>query len=178
MTWPCGSARGWSLRGSRSAGSATRGTLGSTARNPSHTASAADLAAEAADNGLPPVGFLNPTLYGLALNAKTYKQILHDPVDGKSGDYRTVKGFDLVTGLGRVQLGVQRPAGRLDSEGDARLAVRDDDAGERRGVERQLHGETPGGGFHGPRCLGSFAGGSVVLRERAPVTALAPVRDG
>jgi subtilase family serine protease len=55
---------------------------------------------QAAANGQPPVGFLNPTLYGLASNKQVYRQILHDAVGGKSGVYKTVRGFDLVTGLG------------------------------------------------------------------------------
>jgi subtilase family serine protease len=55
---------------------------------------------QAADNGKPPVGFLNPTVYGLAKKKKTYKAIFHDVVGGVSGLYTAVKGYDLVTGLG------------------------------------------------------------------------------
>ncbi|MGD0191236.1 MAG: S53 family peptidase [Rhizomicrobium sp.] len=55
---------------------------------------------QASTNSQPPVGFFNPTIYGLASNAQIYGQILHDAVGNKSGLYKTVKGFDLVTGLG------------------------------------------------------------------------------
>jgi len=55
---------------------------------------------QAAANGKPAVGFLNPTIYGLAGNATTYASILHDETSGTSGKYSAVAGFDLVTGLG------------------------------------------------------------------------------
>ena len=55
---------------------------------------------QATANGMPPVGFLNPTLYGLAMKKQTYKTILHDVIGGESGKYKAVKGYDLVTGLG------------------------------------------------------------------------------
>jgi kumamolisin len=54
---------------------------------------------EAAANGLPPVGFLNPTLYALA-GVGNYDKLFHDETKGKSGKYRAVKGYDLVTGIG------------------------------------------------------------------------------
>ncbi|HEY6577696.1 MAG TPA: S53 family peptidase [Rhizomicrobium sp.] len=54
---------------------------------------------EAAANGLPPVGFLNPMLYGLA-GGGNYDRLFHDERRGTSGKYRAVKGYDLVTGLG------------------------------------------------------------------------------
>jgi subtilase family serine protease len=54
---------------------------------------------QAAANGKGPVGFLNLTLYGLA-GGSTYSTILHDETRGKSGIYKCVAGYDLVTGLG------------------------------------------------------------------------------
>jgi subtilase family serine protease len=54
---------------------------------------------QAAKSGKPPVGFFNPLLYGLVKNDST---VLHDPVGNKSGVYKTVKGYDLVTGLGSL----------------------------------------------------------------------------
>ncbi|HTT84615.1 MAG TPA: S53 family peptidase [Rhizomicrobium sp.] len=54
---------------------------------------------EAAANGQPPVGFLNPTLYTLA-DGGGYGLLFHDETEGKSGKYEAVKGYDLVTGLG------------------------------------------------------------------------------
>jgi kumamolisin len=54
---------------------------------------------QGAANGQPAVGFLNPTLYDLAGTAR-YTRLFHDVVGGRSGDYRAVKGYDLVTGLG------------------------------------------------------------------------------
>jgi subtilase family serine protease len=53
---------------------------------------------QAAAAGKPPVGFLNPALYGIG--AAIYKQAYHDELKGKSGVYRSVRGYDLVTGLG------------------------------------------------------------------------------
>ncbi len=54
---------------------------------------------QAAANKKPPVGFLNPTLYGLA-GGSSYAKIFHDETSGRSGLYRCVTGYDLVTGLG------------------------------------------------------------------------------
>jgi kumamolisin len=54
---------------------------------------------QAAANGQAPVGFLNPTLYGLA-GGGNYDTLFHDETKGKSGKYRAVKDFDLVTGIG------------------------------------------------------------------------------
>jgi subtilase family serine protease len=54
---------------------------------------------QAATNGKPTVGFLNPTLYALA-GGSSYHSILHDETKGKSGIYSAVPGYDLVTGLG------------------------------------------------------------------------------
>lgn len=54
---------------------------------------------QAEKNGKPVVGFFNPLLYGLMMNQPS---ALHDPVRHKSGKFKTVKGFDLVTGLGSL----------------------------------------------------------------------------
>jgi subtilase family serine protease len=81
-------------------GKCNEGWGGTSFASPMWTGFLALVNQQAATNGQPPVGFLNPTLYGLAGNKKTYKTILHDVVGGKSGLYKTVKGYDLVTGLG------------------------------------------------------------------------------
>ena len=52
---------------------------------------------QAAKEEKPVVGFFNPQLYGLMRNSPA---ILHDPRRHTSGKFKTVKGFDLVTGLG------------------------------------------------------------------------------
>jgi xanthomonalisin len=57
---------------------------------------------EAAMRGLPRVGFLNPLVYGMGLDAG-YPQTFHDVASGKSGKYTAVTGYDLVTGLGSPQ---------------------------------------------------------------------------
>ena len=59
----------------------------------------------AASKGLPPVGFLNPTLYamGKGSNAIPYTTLFHDIVGGNNGSatqYPAVTGYDLVTGWG------------------------------------------------------------------------------
>jgi len=54
---------------------------------------------EAKQNGLSPVGFINPILYTLA-NGDAYDLLFHDETHGTSGKYKAVKGYDLVTGLG------------------------------------------------------------------------------
>jgi subtilase family serine protease len=54
---------------------------------------------QAAAESKPPVGFFNPLLYE-AMRATP--AILHDPVRHRSGEFRTVKGYDLVTGLGSL----------------------------------------------------------------------------
>jgi hypothetical protein len=54
---------------------------------------------EALQNALSPVGLLNPALYTLA-NGGGYDLLFHDETEGKSGKYKAVKGYDLVTGLG------------------------------------------------------------------------------
>lgn len=54
---------------------------------------------QAANESKPVIGFFNPLLYG-AMRSDT--SILHDPVRHRSGAFRTVKGYDLVTGLGSL----------------------------------------------------------------------------
>ena len=54
---------------------------------------------QAATNGKPAIGFLAPTVYGLA-GGSSYHTVLHDVIGGESGKYTAVKGFDLVTGVG------------------------------------------------------------------------------
>jgi len=81
-------------------GKCNEGWGGTSFASPMWTGFLALVNQQGAANGLPPVGFLNPTLYGLAANKKTYKTIFHDVIGGKSGLYTAVKGYDLVTGLG------------------------------------------------------------------------------
>jgi subtilase family serine protease len=52
---------------------------------------------QALKKGKPTVGFLNPTLYGMA---KGDRKLLHDVIGNKSGKFPAVKGYDLVGGLG------------------------------------------------------------------------------
>ncbi len=47
----------------------------------------------------PPIGFLNPTIYGVAAKT-TYPQVFHDVTLGASGFYSCTPSFDLVTGVG------------------------------------------------------------------------------
>jgi subtilase family serine protease len=54
---------------------------------------------QAAAEGKPPVGFLNPTLYALGHKAK-YATSMHDITVGKSGIFSCTPSYDLVTGLG------------------------------------------------------------------------------
>jgi kumamolisin len=55
---------------------------------------------QAAANGVPPVGFLNASLYALA-GGNNYNAVLHDVVNGQCGKgYAAVTGYDLMTGLG------------------------------------------------------------------------------
>jgi kumamolisin len=54
---------------------------------------------QAANRSRPPVGFFNPSLY---TRMRSDRSILHDPIRHKSGAFRTVKGYDLVTGLGSL----------------------------------------------------------------------------
>ncbi len=54
---------------------------------------------QAAAEGKPPVGFLNPTLYALGHKTK-YATSMHDITVGKSGLFNCTPSYDLVTGLG------------------------------------------------------------------------------
>lgn len=54
---------------------------------------------QAATNGEPPLGFLNPTLYSLGTGSN-YKSDFHDITSGTDGKYSDVAGYDLVTGWG------------------------------------------------------------------------------
>lgn len=56
------------------------------------------------NNGQPPVGFINPTLYAFGLSPN-YRNSLHDITQGNNGHdnnpgYNAVPGYDLVTGWG------------------------------------------------------------------------------
>ncbi len=59
---------------------------------------------QAANNGNPGVGFINPTIYAAnEVGGKTstaYASTFHDVTSGTSGSYSAAKGFDLVTGWG------------------------------------------------------------------------------
>jgi hypothetical protein len=60
---------------------------------------------QAAQNGRPPVGFLNPAIYGLA-QSSLYSSLFHDTTNGNNTNYNgstkfyAVPGFDLCTGWG------------------------------------------------------------------------------
>jgi xanthomonalisin len=57
---------------------------------------------EAANRGLPRIGFLNPLVYRIG-RGTGYASAFHDIVGGKSGKYTAVDSYDLVTGLGSPQ---------------------------------------------------------------------------
>jgi kumamolisin len=54
---------------------------------------------QAAANGDPPIGFLNPTIYAQNVTS-SYDTDFHDITSGTSGSYSAVAGYDLVTGWG------------------------------------------------------------------------------
>jgi subtilase family serine protease len=54
---------------------------------------------QAATNGQPPVGFLNPVLYVLGTGSN-FNSDFHDITSGSNGAYSAVVGYDLVTGWG------------------------------------------------------------------------------
>ena len=54
---------------------------------------------KAAQDGQPPVGFLNPTVYALA-GTHFYPRAMHDITIGTSGLYSCTYKYDMVTGLG------------------------------------------------------------------------------
>jgi hypothetical protein len=54
---------------------------------------------QAAANGGPAVGFINPTIYAQNVTAR-YATDFHDIASGTSGSFSAVPGYDLVTGWG------------------------------------------------------------------------------
>ncbi len=54
---------------------------------------------QAANRGDARVGFLNPTLYGIATGSG-FSSDFHDSTSGSNGAYSAVRGYDLVTGWG------------------------------------------------------------------------------
>ena len=54
---------------------------------------------QAAANGKPPLGFLNPSLYRIGIGS-SYDSDFHDITSGSNGEYSAVIGYDLVTGWG------------------------------------------------------------------------------
>ena len=54
---------------------------------------------QAAKQGLPRIGFLNPVVYTLGAT-QAYPSLFHDQTSGTSGKFHAVPGFDLVTGFG------------------------------------------------------------------------------
>jgi subtilase family serine protease len=54
---------------------------------------------QAAENGKPRVGFLNPAIYGIGGGAN-YQSDLHDIVSGNNGVFSALPGYDLATGWG------------------------------------------------------------------------------
>jgi subtilase family serine protease len=55
---------------------------------------------QAASEGKPRIGFLNPLVYGIGGQAGTYAAAFHDTLGNTSGKYTAVAGYDLVAGLG------------------------------------------------------------------------------
>lgn len=56
---------------------------------------------QAAANGQPTVGFLNPTLYQIGIGI-SYTSDFHDITSGSNGMYSAIAGYDLVTGWGSL----------------------------------------------------------------------------
>ncbi len=54
---------------------------------------------QAAANGAPPLGFINPTIYAQNITAG-YATDFHDVASGTSGSFSAAPGYDLVTGWG------------------------------------------------------------------------------
>ncbi len=54
---------------------------------------------EAADNGYPTIGFINPTIYPVGVSSN-YTTQFHDVTSGNNDTYSAVTGYDLVTGWG------------------------------------------------------------------------------
>jgi xanthomonalisin len=57
---------------------------------------------QAAANGEPTVGFINPALYDIGIGS-TFTSDFHDITKGSNGGYSSVVGYDLVTGWGSPQ---------------------------------------------------------------------------
>jgi kumamolisin len=58
-----------------------------------------------AANAVPPIGFLNPTIYAQNVTS-SYSADFHDITSGTSGSYSAVTGYDLVTGWGSPNAGL------------------------------------------------------------------------
>jgi subtilase family serine protease len=58
-----------------------------------------------AANSVPPIGFLNPTIYAQNVTS-SYSANFHDITSGTSGSYSAVTGYDLVTGWGSPNAGL------------------------------------------------------------------------
>ncbi len=58
-----------------------------------------------ANNGQPPIGFLDPTIYAQNTTS-SYTADFHDITSGSSGRYSVVTGYDLVTGWGSPNAGL------------------------------------------------------------------------
>jgi subtilase family serine protease len=58
-----------------------------------------------AANLVPPIGFLNPTIYAQNVTS-SYSADFHDITSGTSGSYSAVTGYDLVTGWGSPNAGL------------------------------------------------------------------------
>lgn len=52
-----------------------------------------------ADAGNPTLGFIDPDMYWFGVSS-VYDEIFHDIIGGDSGEFKAVKGYDLVTGWG------------------------------------------------------------------------------
>jgi hypothetical protein len=57
---------------------------------------------QAAANGEPTVGFIDPELYSSGVGS-TFTTDFHDVTKGSNGGYSAVVGYDLVTGWGSPQ---------------------------------------------------------------------------
>ncbi len=82
-----------------SGGTCTGGNGGTSFASPMWAGIVAMANQQAAAAGKPPVGFINPAVYALAAGTG-YHHVFHDVVHGRSGKFASVRGYDLVTGLG------------------------------------------------------------------------------
>jgi alpha-tubulin suppressor-like RCC1 family protein len=70
---------------------------------------------QAAKNGNPPLGFLNPLVYDIGQSSGLYGSTFNDITSGNNGAFDAVTGYDLVTGWGSpkcsliTQLGQSKP---------------------------------------------------------------------